>query len=215
MKAYNLKFVRPNSLGAFLRILNASNTATENSILSYYEHIQQYLRPNERLFTEFLLNSGLRTSEAIESFNLIIKLNIEGRISDYYNEEWQCLQHFKYPKLFIRGTKNTYLTFLRKEFLMRIADSQPLTYNQIRKRLERKGIKMRLNEFRDWYGTTLISNGVLEAEQNLVCGRIPVSIFIRHYWSLNSGNWGKGFLGAISSALSPAHPTVHRPVEAI
>jgi len=42
---------------------------------------------------------------------------------------------------------------------------------------------MRFDEFRDHFGTHLVNNGILEMEQNLVCGRIPIGIFIRHYWS--------------------------------
>jgi hypothetical protein len=53
----------------------------------------------------------------------------------------------------------------------------------MQKRLERNNIKMRFNELRDIFGTTIVNNGILENEQDLVCGRIPVSIFIRHYWS--------------------------------
>jgi hypothetical protein len=53
----------------------------------------------------------------------------------------------------------------------------------MQKRLKRNNIKMRFNELRDIFGTTLVNNGILEIEQDLVCGRIPVSIFIRHYWS--------------------------------
>ena len=33
------------------------------------------------------------------------------------------------------------------------------------------------------YGTHLVSNGITETEQNLVCGRIASSIFVKHYWS--------------------------------
>ncbi|MEM3610415.1 MAG: hypothetical protein QW076_05975, partial [Candidatus Anstonellales archaeon] len=47
----------------------------------------------------------------------------------------------------------------------------------------RNGLKLRLNELRDFYGTYLLQHGILEAEINLLQGRIPPSIFIKHYWS--------------------------------
>jgi hypothetical protein len=53
----------------------------------------------------------------------------------------------------------------------------------MRKRLDRKHLKIRFNELRDKFGTYLLSHGILEAEINLCQGRIPVDIFIRHYWS--------------------------------
>jgi hypothetical protein len=42
-----------------------------------------------------------------------------------------------------------------------------------------------------------ISNGILEIEQNLVCGRIPIGIFIRHYWSPKLKELGNRILKAL------------------
>ena len=42
---------------------------------------------------------------------------------------------------------------------------------------------MRFNELRDYFGTYLLNHGLLEQEVNLLQGRIPVSVFVRHYWS--------------------------------
>ena len=179
LSEYGIKMYRPDSLGAFLRILNANNS----DIMKWYNEATSKLRDNEALFTKFLLHSGLRTNEGIHSFDLIINLSKEGKLSEYYDTELNVLCHFKHPKTFIRRTKATYITFITPEFLSEIANSQPLSYASIRKRLERNRMKLRFNELRDKFGTHLINNGILEMEQNLVCGRIPVDIFIRHYWS--------------------------------
>jgi len=148
-----------------------------------YNEARSKLRENEALFTKFLLHSGLRTSEAIHSFNLIIQLARENNLSEYYDAELQVLCHFKYLNLFIRRTKNCYITFIQPEILSEIAQSKPVTYSMIRKSLERKSMHLRFNELRDKFGTYLLSHGILEAEINLCQGRIPVDIFIRHYWS--------------------------------
>ena len=179
LSEFGIKWERSNGLRAFLRIFNATN----NNILKWYTQAQSILRENEVLFSKFLLHSGLRVSEAIHSFNLAIKLSKEGRVSDYYDSEFQVLCHFKYPKLFIRRTKNCYITFLEPEFLEQITASHPVSYSSLRKRLERKHLRLRFNELRDRFGTYLLSHGILEAEINLLQGRIPVDIFIRHYWS--------------------------------
>lgn len=179
LKQRGIKLHRPDALTAFLRILSV----TDSDILSWYNTTIPELRPNERVWAKFAKLSGLRVSEAIDSFNLIISLSKENKLSQYYDANMGVLCHFKYPKLFIRGTKNAYITFIKPELLTEISNSQPVTYSAIRKMLERKHIPMRFNELRDLFGTTLVNNGVLEMEQNLVCGRIPVSIFIRHYWS--------------------------------
>jgi hypothetical protein len=57
---------------------------------------------------------------------------------------------------------------------------------------------MRFDEFRDYFGTHLVNNGILEIEQNLVCGRIPIGIFIRHYWSPKLKELGIRILSATS-----------------
>jgi intergrase/recombinase len=122
-------------------------------------------------------------NEAINSFNKVIELSREHRLNEYYDEGLSCLCHFKYPKTFIRGTKNCFITFIGQGFLDEIAKSKPLSYHSIRKRLEHKKIRLRFNELRDYFGTYMLQHGLLEQEVNLLQGRIPVSIFIRHYWS--------------------------------
>jgi len=179
LEEYGIKIVRPSSLDSFLRLFNSNG----NDTIKWYNEARLHLRENEALFTKFLLHSGLRTGEAINSFNLIIKLSNENKLSEYYDSELNVLCHFKYPKLYIRRTKCCFITFITSEFLSEIATSQPLTYSSIRKRLERSHMRLRLNELRDKFGTHLLSHGILEAEINLTQGRIPVDIFIRHYWS--------------------------------
>jgi hypothetical protein len=87
--------------------------------------------------------------------------------------------------------KNCYITFIQPEFLQQIAESKSVTYSMMRKRLERKQLKTRFNELRDKFGTYLLSHEILEAEINLCQGRIPVDIFIRHYWSPKLKEIGK------------------------
>ena len=193
LNEYGIKLYSPDSLNAFLRIFNASNS----NLMQYYNEVTPLLRDNERLYEKFLLNSGLRVSEGIESFNLIIELSSKSKLTEYYNEELGCLMHFKYPKLFIRKTKNCYITFITKEFLAEISSSSTVSYPSIRKRLQRKKHPMRFDEFRDYFGTHLVNNGILEIEQNLVCGRIPIGIFIRHYWSPKLKELGDRLLKAL------------------
>ena len=166
LSEYGIKLERPNGLNAFLRILNANNS----DILQWLNSAAPVLRENERLFVKFLLNSGLRTSEAINSFNQTIELGKEGKLSEYYDSELNVLCHFKYQKLFIRRTKACYITFIKPEFLNEIAASQTVTYSSLRKKLEHKKMKPRFDELRDYFGTYLLNHGILEAEINLCQG---------------------------------------------
>jgi intergrase/recombinase len=194
LKEFDIKVSRPDSLSAFLRIFNASNS----NKIQYYNEVITLLRDNERIFAKFLLYSGLRMSEGIASFNLVIKLASDNKLAEYYDDNLNCLCHFKYSKTFIRGTKNAYITFISKDFLDQVASCETVTYSAIRKRLEHNGKSMRFNEFRDYFGTHLVNNGILEIEQNLVCGRIPIGIFIRHYWSPKLKELGARVLNTIA-----------------
>ncbi len=54
---------------------------------------------------KFATLTGLRPSEAVESVRLLnnsVDLVVDQR---YYNEERQCLEHFRYPTIFLRRTK--------------------------------------------------------------------------------------------------------------
>jgi len=178
---YGIKIHRPNSFDTFLRILNSNNN--NNSILEWLKQVSPILNDNERIFLKFCLYTGLRKSEAITSFNRIIELNNKGLLNEYYDKNLNCLMHFKYPKDFIRNTKNCFISFIPEELLKQICNSKKVTYEMIRKRLFRNSQKIRINELRDYFGTFLLQHGILEAEINLCQGRIPPSIFIKHYWS--------------------------------
>ena len=126
---------------------------------------------------------GARETEALNSFNLIIRLAKEGKLSQYYNRELGCLMHFKYGKLFLRVKKNIFISFVPESLINEIASSTEITYPAIRKRLNHNHLNVRIAELRDFYGTFLLQHNVLEAEVNLLQGRISPSIFIKHYWS--------------------------------
>lgn len=208
LRANGIKWHHTDALTAFLRILNANNKNT----LQWLNQTLPYLRENEQLFARFLQLSGLRVSEGIASFNLCIRLAKENRLQEYYDKNLNVLCHFKYPKLFIRRSKCAFITFIKPEFLTAICNSQTVTYPSIRKRLEHNKIPLRFNELRDIFGTHLVNNGILEIEQNLVCGRIPVSIFIRHYWSPRLKELGIRIFKALETVdVLQQQPTIATP----
>jgi intergrase/recombinase len=46
-----------------------------------------------------------------------------------------------------------------------------------------RALKCRFIELRDYYATFMVRNGLIKEEVDLLQGRIPLSIFLRHYWS--------------------------------
>lgn len=179
LKNHGVKPAKHNATKSFLRILKASNS----NILAWYKKAYSNVREHEKTYLKFLLLSGIRKQEAIDSFNKIIELSNNGGLGEYYDRDLNCLMHFKYPKLFLRNTKNVFISFITEDLLNEIGNSKQITYHMITKRLNRKHMKIRFNELRDYHGTYLLNNGVKQIEIDLLQGRIPVKIFIRHYWS--------------------------------
>jgi hypothetical protein len=179
LQDYGVKMARPDVFASFLRIYNNHNT----DLLEWYSRATSILRENEKLLLRFLLRTGVRKEEGIMSFNKIIELTKQNNLAIYYNEELNVLQHFVFKELFLRNTKNLYVSIIEKQLVNEIAQSDPATYEQVRKRLLRNGLKLRINELRDYYGSFMVRHNLIKEEVDLLQGRIPPSIFIRHYWS--------------------------------
>jgi intergrase/recombinase len=131
---------------------------------------------------------------------MIIKLNSEGKLSEYYNSELSVLEHFKYGKVFLRGTKNCYISFVSQQLIKEICNSQPVTYFAIQCRLRRLKIKMRLKELRSYHNSYLRKSGVISELVDILAGRVPKTVFCRHYLGESMKEFSKQVL-AISINL--------------
>jgi len=56
-----------------------------------------------------------------------------------------------------------------------------VSYSAIRKRLARNRLNLRIKELRSYYATYLRQHGILAEYIDLLQGRIPKSVFARHY----------------------------------
>ena len=179
LKSYGVKSSRPDVFAAFIRIYNNKNA----DIGEWLSKVKPILRSEENLLLSFLKVTGLREGEGIASFNLIIELSKQGKVSEYFNSELGILEHFRYKNQFLRGTKNCYISIMPESLVAEIAKSQRVTYPGLIKRLHRHSIPSRISELRDYFGTFMIKHGLVAQEADLLCGRIPPSIFVRHYFS--------------------------------
>jgi len=178
LKSYDIKWSNDDTaFNGFLAIFNHQH----DSLPEYIKEILPTLHENEKLFVKFLSVTGLRKSEGLNSFNMIIDLNSKGKLGEYYNQELQVLEHFKYGKVFLRGTKNAYISFVSKDLINQICNSSSVTYNAIHCRFIRKKIKLRLKELRSYNNTYLRKNGVLSELVDVLAGRVPKTVFCRHY----------------------------------
>jgi intergrase/recombinase len=149
----------------------------------WFAQVKPILTPPENQLLKFLRLTGLRCSEGIESFNLIIELSETGRLHECLSRDTGILEHFRYKEKFLRGTKNAFISIVPETLIDEIARSQPVSYAAITKKLQRRKIPTRISELRDYYGTFVIGHGLVAQEADLLCGRIPPSIFVKHYFS--------------------------------
>ncbi len=54
----------------------------------------------------------LRPNEAVMSCNLIAELSEKNMLGKYLDENLMMLQHFRFPELFLRRSKNAYISFV-------------------------------------------------------------------------------------------------------
>ena len=182
---YGIQWEGSNSLQAFLRTMTS-----KDGLVEWVRECMDVLDKSKSTFIRYLAISGIRTGEAIKSFNLIMKFDREGRLDEYYNRELKALEHFRFEKEFIRGSKNVFFSFVSEDLIQSIAACEPLSYAALRNRLKRHGLNMRLNELRDYYATFMVQHRLIREEVDLLQGRVGKSIFMRHY-SSPSKTWKK------------------------
>ena len=66
-----------------------------------------------------------------------------------------------------------------------IDSSQPVSYNTIHCRLMRKSIPLRFKEPRSYQNSYLRKNGLISELVDILAGRVPKSVFARHYLKEN------------------------------
>ena len=177
VKAYGIKWSQSSSVDSFFRILNNQN----NDVLQWYRTATKVLDNDSSTCLKFTLLSGIRRTEAINSFNLLIRLHRNNRLSEYYNEG--IIEHFRYRDLFLRNTKNVFISIIPRELIIEVVEHNNVTYDMIRKKLYRRHIPTRINELRDFYGTFMVRHGLIREEVDLLQGRVGKSTFVKHYWS--------------------------------
>jgi hypothetical protein len=127
---YNLNWsTGTQKLNAFTRFFDDNNAL--DAMIQWLRQAIQVLPKSYSNFFVFSTLTGLRASEAIDSVRLI-NADISGDIvnhdsgmrnhnsevqAQYYNPERQCLEHFRYPQIFLRRTKSAYISIVDQEIL--------------------------------------------------------------------------------------------------
>jgi len=141
-------------------------------------------RPDLEDFMDFMAITGLRLVEAVRSYNLIIQLSRNNRLSNYYNEEKEALEHFRYEELFLRKGKKAFVSFVPKQFVRRISQNKnEITKDTIVMAVKRMGLKQRFSDLRELHGSVL-TRYLSESEINFLHGRIGASVFMQNYFNI-------------------------------
>ena len=174
-----LHWQKTSHLEVFLSMFNTDM----GDVKSWFEEAVEKLPKKYSVALVFAAATGLRPDEACKSISLLSELAETGRLGEYLNAQFSMLEHFRFPKLFIRGCKNCYISFVSEELLKLVLAVKPkVKANGLRSAIEKVGLKVRVKDLRKLFATTLRESGISEEVIDLLEGRIPQSIFLRHYY---------------------------------
>ncbi len=172
-RRYNLTWTSGNeNLAAFERFFDDKRSL--DSMLQWVKAANRVLPPHLGEIIKFNVLTGLRPSEALQAVRLFNGCQNFGL--HYHNPERQTLEHFRFPEIFLRRTKSAYISIITQEQLSRIAQtgSKTPTYEVLRFRLERAGVKCNLAYCRKIFGSWLRQHGGIESETvDLLQGASP------------------------------------------
>ena len=169
---------------AFLRIYSGQENV---------EHVEVWVNEvRKSLEWDYLfpvLVSGLTGMRVVEAVAFLNKVAVEG--VDAYPQSKMgsvtVLEHFKVRDAngkcpFLRGCKNLYISVVGERLLECLRNWKTLTtYNRLRMKLRRVGVKVEMKKLRKFYGSLLREKHVEAEAVDLLCGRISQSVFTRSY----------------------------------
>jgi intergrase/recombinase len=177
-KQHQLKWTSVDSLSGFNSIFK------ENANFSkMVEWIKNAITNYPRFSNIFLFDvlTGLRPAEAIESFNILID---PAKRAGYVSKDGNILEHFRFPDTFLRRTKKAFISIVNKNILKLTENRQKdvLNYDKIRLAFLRDNQKFYMSYCRKIFAIFLRNEGVESELIDHLQGRIPNSIFVRHYY---------------------------------
>ena len=178
VRNYGLKWKGKSSDDLIIERL--TRTVDSNEVFEWIRKVKSEVSELS-VFMDFMALSGLRFIEAVNSYNLIVDLAKEGRLSEYYNEDREVLEHFRFKELFIRNSKKAFISFIPKTMIEAISRNKPLNMNYIQTKVKRK-VGLRFSDIREAHGTFLTKH-LNQIEIDFLHGRVSTSVFMRNYFN--------------------------------
>jgi len=122
--------------------------------------------------------TGLRIQEACRALTLLVQKTV-----GYYDPSLMALRHFQYPELFLRRSKNVFISFISPRLLEAVVhQGEPVTRDGLHMAFVRAHLKERTTTLRKAFATQLRQGGIPRESIDLLQGRIPRSVFSQHYY---------------------------------
>jgi hypothetical protein len=176
IKKYNLLWsTGDNSLSIFNKLVNETSYS---EMLKWIKDVIAILpkpQGNQVLFNTL---TGLRPIEVSKCIGIL-----HDSLDDYLNKDKGILEHYKFPDVFIRRTKKVFISVVT-DTMINLSKNCPsdISYNALKLMLHRRDVEMNMYYCRKVFATFLRNEGVEPEIIDLLQGRIPNSVFVRHYY---------------------------------
>jgi hypothetical protein len=179
IQGYQLKWSDKDNTEVFNDIMG-NNGNSYNSMVEWLKDTCSKLSSHYGNILLYNTLTGLRPDEACKSIILLQKER-----DNYLRNDLSILEHFKYPDIFLRRTKKAYISVVTDSILELAKQASSCGYNALRLAVKRKGLEMNMAFCRKIFATHLRNNGIGQEVIDLLQGRIPKSVFARHYYRPN------------------------------
>jgi len=160
-------------------ILGRTNLLEE--LLTWMDAVKQRFSWERWFAVAFLGLSGLRLGEGLKVLNMAA----EGKLDEMYSEDLGALELWRF-KDFLRMSKKAFLVPVSDRVYDVLSSWRfRMTRHMLVKPLKRWGLPIRLGELRKLNATILRRGGLMQEEVDILQGRVPPTIFAKHYLSLN------------------------------
>ncbi|HET6589370.1 MAG TPA: integrase [Candidatus Nitrosocosmicus sp.] len=176
IEKFDLKWTNSNyTNNTFFKIFNPE-AVDMNKMIQWLKDTVRQLPDKYSNILLFATLTGLRPSECWHSIRLI------QNDKDHYVSKDKLL-HYQYSDIFLRRTKKVFISLVSEQ-IIRIAEEADIKkpYPQLCKIFRSKNLSMNMYYCRKIFATYLRDNGIEPEIIDLLQGRIPKSMFLRHYY---------------------------------
>ncbi len=179
IKAYGLKWVGKSADDLFIERMTKIEDPEE-----IWKWIRSVKRERVDLadFMDLMAVSGLRLGEAVNSFNLQIKLAAEGKLDRYFVADKLALEHFRFKDLFLRKSKKAFVSFVPAELPQQIVRLEPFANTEAVKCRIKRILPQRFSDIREAHGT-FMTKFLKREEIDFLHGRVTSGVFMQHYFN--------------------------------